>query len=669
MTRTLRTCLLLPLLLSSLLAACGDKDGDDTGSVDPGGDPGDDTGEPTDCEPAEEVCDGQDNDCDGEVDEDDAVDAATWYADGDDDGFGAPDQARAACEAPEGFVADGTDCDDGDPEVHPAAEERCETAGIDDDCDGTADEDDAVDAATWHADGDGDGYGDADSAVTTCALPSGYVEDASDCDDTDPRTHPGAVELCDGKQTDCADSSWTSDAGVAHLEDADTGAWTDVSAELGSGSSGAPAHLSLDTAGTLHVCGGTWPVSLDISADVRVVGEEGMDAVTLSGEGVATVITVSEPGLTVTLEGLTVANGLAEAEWPVYPAWYVVGGGLACLVESEITATEVRFQDNHADDEGAAVALYECDLTWTAGDLVPGELDSFSSVIHAFHSDLSISELHLADLVVPHNLIVGDGEGTIELADSSLTDVEIEGDAVILMQEDGVNESACGSASILRSTFSGGSTGYYGSLYLASEGCEGLVEDSTYEDLSSADGVLATIDDGSLTVTGSTVRDSTGGEGVAVSHYGGDTVIDGCTFEGNTGEYSGAVVFEGGTMEISNSELRDNTSTFYATVTAYNDALTIDGSTFEGNHGRYGGALYLGNPQVVISSSTFEDNSTNTSGGGAVFVSGSRESLSLEGTSVDFVDNDPDDIWFESARLTYTLGTGADFTCDSSGCE
>ena len=49
---------------------------------------------------AVEVCDQQDNNCDGNIDEDDAIDAIIWYADNDDDGFGDIDITTNACTPP-----------------------------------------------------------------------------------------------------------------------------------------------------------------------------------------------------------------------------------------------------------------------------------------------------------------------------------------------------------------------------------------------------------------------------------------------------------------------------------------------------------------------------------------------------------------------------------------
>jgi hypothetical protein len=101
--------------------------------------------EPGDCDDLDplnfptnpEDCDGLDNDCDDAVDE--GVPASTpWYADADGDGFGDPDDSLINCFAPEGYIAQALDCDDGDVDVNPDAAPVCGDA-IDNDCDGLGD--------------------------------------------------------------------------------------------------------------------------------------------------------------------------------------------------------------------------------------------------------------------------------------------------------------------------------------------------------------------------------------------------------------------------------------------------------------------------------------------------------------------------------------------------
>jgi hypothetical protein len=152
---------------------------------------------------ADEVCNGIDDDCDGLVDllDDDLLDAELWHPDSDGDGYGNAAFVTAACEQPEGFVSDATDCDDTLATVHPGAAELCN--GLDDDCDSTTLEDDGPEADTWYADGDADGFGDPSIFATACDQPVGTVLDATDCDDADPSVHPGAAELCNGLDDDC----------------------------------------------------------------------------------------------------------------------------------------------------------------------------------------------------------------------------------------------------------------------------------------------------------------------------------------------------------------------------------------------------------------------------------------------------------------------------------
>ncbi|HNH48949.1 MAG TPA: putative metal-binding motif-containing protein, partial [Myxococcota bacterium] len=112
----------------------GDVDCDDgNASVNPG---------------AQETCDGVDNDCDEVVDNPDATGATAFYLDEDTDGFGDANASTVACTAPAGYVADSTDCDDGDAAVHPGAEEPDCTDPVDYNCDGSS----------GSTDSDGDGY-------------------------------------------------------------------------------------------------------------------------------------------------------------------------------------------------------------------------------------------------------------------------------------------------------------------------------------------------------------------------------------------------------------------------------------------------------------------------------------------------------------------------------
>ncbi len=218
----LRSSLLVVCLSMSALTAChnvggvvDDQDGDgvvyseDCDDLDPSAYPG-----------ADELCDGVDNDCDGQIDED-AVDASSWAVDFDGDGYGDMDAAVASCEPVEGTVEDATDCDDTDADINPGVDEIWYD-GIDQDCDGASDYDqdaDGHDSSSW----DGEDCDDTDPAVNPdaeeiwydgidqdCDGESDYDQDGDgwsldwDCDDTDAEVNPGADELWyDGIDQDC----------------------------------------------------------------------------------------------------------------------------------------------------------------------------------------------------------------------------------------------------------------------------------------------------------------------------------------------------------------------------------------------------------------------------------------------------------------------------------
>lgn len=163
---------------AAMTAACAGDKVPATGETDQDGDG---WPEPEDCDDtnasvwpgADEVCDEQDQDCDGEVDE------GSLYLDSDGDGYGDAEVSWALCEAPDGAVSNSEDCDDTDAEANPGATETWYDGG-DADCDGADD---------YDADADGE--------------PSDHYG-GEDCDDQDAsKTDEAFDTLAIGAGPDC----------------------------------------------------------------------------------------------------------------------------------------------------------------------------------------------------------------------------------------------------------------------------------------------------------------------------------------------------------------------------------------------------------------------------------------------------------------------------------
>ncbi len=159
-------------------------------------------------ETAQEVCDGQDNDCDGIADEQDATGCSDVWPDLDGDGHGAGNPS-CRCGVPQGYSKVADDCNDLALEVFPGAVEACN--GVDDDCDMVTDPEGAAECTSFLLDADGDGYGKDGDSKCLCAGSVPYAAlVGGDCQDGNPAINPGASESCttavddncDGKNND-----------------------------------------------------------------------------------------------------------------------------------------------------------------------------------------------------------------------------------------------------------------------------------------------------------------------------------------------------------------------------------------------------------------------------------------------------------------------------------
>ncbi|MBI2668708.1 putative metal-binding motif-containing protein [Candidatus Woesearchaeota archaeon] len=137
-----------------------------------------------------------------------ACEKKKFYWDGDEDGFPIK-YGIEACNPPGGYISVpdpwnedwNGDCNDSNDKIHPFAKETCN--GIDDNCNGNADE--GFLRFPWHKDNDGDGFGNSGGLEKLfCNEPTkGYVKNKDDCNDNNSYLNPVALELCNGIDDNC----------------------------------------------------------------------------------------------------------------------------------------------------------------------------------------------------------------------------------------------------------------------------------------------------------------------------------------------------------------------------------------------------------------------------------------------------------------------------------
>jgi len=573
---------------------------------------------------ADESCDGVDNDCDGDTDEDDAVDAATWYPDDDGDSYGRSLDAVTACYVPSGHVSLGGDCEDGDASINPGAAEICD--GFDNDCDGTADEDDAEDAATWYPDADGDGFGDETAPTDACQAPSGYVAGADDgvefdCDDSDAASNPDAEEFCDGLDNDCdgdvdEDPPETATTWYADVDGDGYGDSTDTLVACAQPS----GYVADASGGTAFDCD-------DSDATINPAADELCDLADNDCDG--------------------------NTDGTGYASFHSDASGLGSDVSGSLGAGTAGAPASYEITESGTLNL--CPGTWyvelsvSGADVtIEGPYGYSSTILSGDGASLIIeaasgaSSLLVSGLAMQDAAVSGADGGAIRSAVSGLA-LEVEACAFTDNQADngGAIHVDDGDLTVSSSAFFGNSAVTDGGALVVIDG--DLWVDSCYFYQNEADG----------------------GDGGAVFMDGALTMLDDSSFEENlatTGQ-GGALAQEGGTTDAENSSFTGNQAYQGGGALSLDSRArwTDDGCTWESNSADLdGGAIGMDGASFTSSSASFSGNTAEHGYGGAVYMTTSDAEFSLS----SFTDNQTDDgggaIWAE---------VSSDLVMVDSSCE
>lgn len=413
-------------------------------------------------------------------------------------------------------------------------------------------------------------------------------EAGADCDDLADTVFPGAIEVCDGLDNDCAGGEGTQ---AATVFPAGGGAPTNVAGP----SEAVAAAQGGDTVG---VCPGSYAVDLVLGKSLSLVGAGDADAVVLTsktpGRSVVSVGLIDPPA-DVTLEALTVtgASGVAvgggvdarNAGSLLLDRCVVTGNGAArgggAAIAGEVTVRSTRIEANDAQEGGGLAIDPGADVSFAAATIASNTADRGGGLHVDGVGDAVSLGFDAGSLVVTNRAPSGAGGGLWATGLASISGGRFTG-----------NEAAAGG---------------------------GLAFDAGALPLGSA---IITVDGVDLQ---SNRADSDGGGVFATGPL--EATLVGCAFQldaagahgGGLAATDGALVTISGGSFDTNAADADGGGAFAAGAT-----LEIDESTFATNLALRGGAVALVDAEATFGAVTPVDLSANTAydAGGAVYAHG-----------------------------------------------
>ncbi|MFZ5475354.1 MAG: MopE-related protein [Myxococcota bacterium] len=584
----------------------------------------------------------------------------TWYVDGDADGAGGSETVEA-CDAPDGYVATGADCDDADPTRSPLLAEVCDPADVDEDCSGAADDDDegVSDATTWYRDYDGDGYATGEGqTIVQCDEPAGFTSVSGDCDDEDETIHPDATEVCDDADTDEDCDGLADDADDSVDPTTFTDLHTDAdgdgygSAEIG----GARCDETDGLVDNMEDCD-------DTDATVGTASPWYLDA---DGDG----------------------YGDTEVEACEAPPGYVADGGDCDDADPDRSpaATEVCLDlfdqdcDGYTDEytgvcepvvNGAAADLCDTVTPADASDCTSGIAAILSSGASYTTVDDALLFAAAGDVVtvcpgrwaealsvnVSPLAIAGFGDGTSVLMPGSdvgitvgvgveltITGLTIEGaeekhGAAVYIEE---GASVCVSSS----EFGLNEAERKGGAFYVADTASLVLDVTTFYANAGDQGGAVTLDgEGTLVIEDSTfVLNEAGSYGGGLAATAGTVALDNLVFDENTSQQGGAISFEGTELAITATTFTDNVGATMGGAILVDDVGVLVGESVEflDNASQEGGAVAFEGTELSMSATTFSGNAA-TLRGGAVFVDNIANSMTVACDTCVFEYNDATD--------------------------
>jgi hypothetical protein len=629
---------------------------------------------------ATEECNSVDDDCANGAD--DGLLFQEWYSDADLDGYGNPITEVSSCEDLSAtHILDGTDCNDldaslngddadgdgvdscsddcndNDATIVPGAVEVCND--IDDNCTDGIDE--GLVKTNWYIDADLDGYGDAATEFPSCFDQSlTHILDGTDCDDQDaaanhddvdvdgtdsctgdcndldPTVFPGATDICNDIDDNCAGGI---DEGLVKTDwyvDADADGFGDPATLLSSCLDHSADHITDGTdcdddnpdvnpkgvevcngldddcnratleiaqvdgvqfstvsaavaaapdGGTVELCAGTFPVAnVTINKVLTITGFGGdRNASTLDGTTANNTAMLLVNGGELHLQSLTVANAKKNGAINA-----TTGKGGPVFVD------DCLLRDNTTGGIGGAIV--GTDITISNSTLLRNEAAS-GGAVHASAPGV----LTVTDSVFESNTATVSGGGFFSRTTTTFTGVDLFAN-VALSNGGGGSIDAVGDTAVFTDTFFTSNTAINGG---------GLHAFQT-----------------SVVADGATTFDSNAAIGGFLSAYGGgayvqangqDVTWTGGLFVGNIADSDGFAA--GGGINLDNGVVGGSIDASFITADR--------NSTFGPANAHTGGGIWTSGAPMTLSD-ILTMNNTSDYGGGTSLNSGGKSPITLE---------------------------------------